>query len=271
MAPQAHSEVPKPPRGDDPQVQDENFSSQSSVAPQFIPVFKNQSLQMNKNILETGNLKRKQYVTESKLFSLKTSVIQDDKLNLNPAKKKGSNRNTQMNARNLNQKPRPLQKKNTESCENMTKSPPPNGKSSTVNINESKQLSDSLGFQTSNNNLGLIKSAIDFQVNGKENLRSKYVTQMLGKGHEPLTVKRQPYIFESDTEMENAPLPQQQPVNQTEEADVSYHRLIISRTAHRSKRKLCQDTSKSSKKPHSSNTCREQSTSSRNQVKKKQF
>ncbi|XP_039694871.1 uncharacterized protein C18orf63 homolog [Pteropus medius] len=266
MAPQAHSEVPKPPRGDDPQVQDENFSSQSSVAPQFIPVFKNQSLQMNKNILETGNLKRKQYVTESKLFSLKTSVIQDDKLNLNPAKKKGSNRNTQMNARNLNQKPRPLQKKNTESCENMTKSPPPNGKSSTVNINESKQLSDSLGFQTSNNNLGLIKSAIDFQVNGKENLRSKYVTQMLGKGHEPLTVKRQPYIFESDTEMENAPLPQQQPVNQTEEADVSYHRLIISRTAHRSKRKLCQDTSKSSKKPHSSNTCREQSTSSRNQI-----
>ncbi|XP_011365646.1 uncharacterized protein C18orf63 homolog [Pteropus vampyrus] len=266
MAPQAHSEVPKPPRGDDPQVQDENFSSQSSIAPQFIPVFKNQSLQMNKNILETGNLKRKQYVTESKLFSLKTSVIQDDKLNLNPAKKKGSNRNTQMNARNLNQKPRPLQKKNTESCENMTKSPPPNGKSSTVNINESKQLSDSLGFQMSNNNLGLIKSAIDFQVNGKENLRSKYVTQMLGKGHEPLTVKRQLYIFESDTEMENAPLPQQQPVNQTEEADVSYHRLIISRTAHRSKRKLCQDTSKSSKKPHSSNTCREQSTSSRNQI-----
>ncbi|ELK11129.1 hypothetical protein PAL_GLEAN10017172 [Pteropus alecto] len=263
---QAHSEVPKPPRGDDPQVQDENFSSQSSVAPQFIPVFKNQSLQMNKNILETGNLKRKQYVTESKLFSLKTSVIQDDKLNLNPSKKKGSNRNTQMNARNLNQKPRPLQKKNTESCENMTKSPPPNGKSSTVNINESKQLSDSLGFQMSNNNLGLIKSAIDFQVNGKENLRSKYVTQMLGKGHESLTVKRQPYIFESDTEMENAPLPQQQPVNQTEEADVSYHRLIISRTAHRSKRKLCQDTSKSSKKPHSSNTCHEQSTSSRNQI-----
>lgn len=270
-APQAHSEVPTPHRGD-PQGQDANFSSQSSVAPKFIPVFKNQSLQMNKNTLETGNLKRKQYVTESKLFSLKTSVIQNDKLNLNPAKKKRSNRNTQMNARNLNQKPsRRQQEKNTESCENMTKSPPLNGKSSTVNINESKQLSDSLGFQISNNNLGVIKSAIDFQVNGKENLTSKYITQMLGKRHESLKVERQPYIFESDTEMENAPLLQQQLVNQTEEADVSYHRLIVSRTAHRSNRKLCRDTSKSSKKPHSSNTCCGQSTSSRNQVKRKRF
>lgn len=261
-------EVPKPNRGN-PQIQDTHFSSQSNVAPKFIPVFKKRSLQINKNILEPDILKRKAHVTESKLFSLKASVIQDDKLNLDPAIKKRSNRDTPMNARNLNQKTsRPLQEKNTESCKNMIKYPPSSGKSSTVRINESKHRSDSLGFQMSNNNLGVIKSALDFQVNGRENLTSKYITQILGKGHESLKVKRQPHIFESDTEMENAQLLQQQSVNQTKEVDVNYHRLIISRTAHRSKRKLCQESSKNSKKPHSSNIHYGQSSSSTNQVKK---
>ncbi|KAF6302702.1 hypothetical protein mRhiFer1_001751 [Rhinolophus ferrumequinum] len=264
-SPRVCLEVPKPNRGN-PQIQDTHFSSQSNVAPKFIPVFKKRSLQINKNILEPDILKRKAHVTESKLFSLKASVIQDDKLNLDPAIKKRSNRDTHMNARNLNQKTsRPLQEKNTESCKNMIKYPPSSGKSSTVSINESKHLSDSLGFQMSNNNLGVIKSALDFQVNGRENLTSKYITQILGKGHESLKVKRQPHIFESDTEMENAQLLQQQSVNQTKEVDVNYHRLIISRTAHRSKRKLCQESSKNSKKPHSSNIHYGQSSSSTNQ------
>lgn len=78
--PHVHLEVPKPNRGNT-QVQDTNFSSRSNSTPKFIPVFKTQSLQMNKNVLEPGSLKRKQHVvTESKLFSLKTSVI--DQLNL---------------------------------------------------------------------------------------------------------------------------------------------------------------------------------------------
>ncbi|XP_074195940.1 uncharacterized protein C18orf63 homolog [Rhinolophus sinicus] len=264
-SPRVRLEVPKPNRGN-PQVQDTHFSSQSNVTPKFIPVFKKRSLQINKNTLEPGILKRKAHGTESMLLSLKASVIQDDKLNLDPAIKKRSNRNTHMNGRNLNQKTcRPLQEKNTESCKNMIKYPPSSGKSSTVSINESKQLSGSLGFQMSNNNLGVTKSALDFQVNGRENLTSKYITQILGKGHESLKVKRQPHIFESDTEMENTQLLQQQSVNQTEEVDVDYHRLIGSRTAHRSKRKLCQESSKNSKKPHSSNIHYGQS-SSTNQV-----
>ncbi|XP_004422734.1 PREDICTED: uncharacterized protein C18orf63 homolog [Ceratotherium simum simum] len=264
-APQVHLEVPKPNRGNT-QVQDTNFSVHSNIAPKFIPVFKTRSLQMNKNILEHGNLKRKQHVvTESKLFSLKTSVIQDGKLNLDAALKKRSNSNIHMNARNLNQKTsRPLQEKNTETCENMTKYPPSNGKW-TVSLNVGKQLSDSSVFQMSNNNLGVI-SAVDFQVNGRENLTSKYITQTLGKGHKSLKVKRQPHIFESDAEMEDPQLLQQQSGNQTKEVDVSDHRLVVSRTAHRSKRKSCQESSKTSKKPHSNTVHYGQSNSSRNQI-----
>ncbi|XP_019498965.1 PREDICTED: uncharacterized protein C18orf63 homolog isoform X5 [Hipposideros armiger] len=265
-APRVHVEVRKPSRGN-PQVQETDFSSQSNITPKLIPVFKNRSLQMNRNALEPGNMNRKEHVTESKLFSLKTSVIQDDKLNLEPAIKKIPNRHTHMNARHLNPKTsRPLQEKNTDSYKNMTIHPPSSGKASTASIKGSKQLSHSSGFQMSNNNLGVIKSAADFQVNGKENLTSKYITQILGKGHESLKVKRQPYIFESDTEMENVQLLQHQSVNQIKETDVNDQRLIVSRTAHRSKTKLCQESSKTSKKPHSSNIHYGQSSSSRNQM-----
>lgn len=261
-APQVHLEG-------NPQLQDTHFSSQRNIAPKLIPVFKNRLLQMNKNVLEPENLKRKPHTTESKLFSLKTSVIQADKVNLDPSVKKRSNRNTQMTARNLNQKTsRPLQEKYTESCKNLTKYSPASGKSSILSTNEGKQLLGSLGFQLSNN-LGIIKSAVDFQVNGKENLTSKYITQILGRGHKSLIMKRQPHIFEPDTEMENAQLLQQQPENQTKEADVSYHRLIVNRTAHRPKKTLCQESSKTAKKPHSSNIQYGQSSSSRNQVKRK--
>ncbi|XP_060467844.2 uncharacterized protein C18orf63 homolog [Panthera onca] len=251
-APQVHLEAPKPNTGN-LQVQGTDLSSQNNTAPTFIPVFKNRSLQMNKKILEPGNLKREQHVVrESKFFSLKTSVIQNDKLNLDPAIKKRSNHNIQMNARNLNQKiSRLLQGKNTESCENMTKYPSSNGESPTVSLNESKHLSNSSVSHISNNSLGGIKSAVDFQVNRKENLTRKYITQILGKGRESLKMKKQPYIFESDTETEDPQLLQPQSINQTIKADVSDHKLVISKTSQRSKRRLCQESSKASKRPHS--------------------
>ncbi|TKC44810.1 hypothetical protein EI555_006835 [Monodon monoceros] len=258
-AAQVHLEVTKLNRGST-QVQDTDFSSQHNIAPKFIPVFKNRQLQMNKNILEPDNLKRKHVVTESKLLSLKTGVIQDDKLNLDPAIKKRSNRSIQMKTS------RSLQEKNTESFENMTENPPSSGKLSVMSLSEIKQLPNSSVFQMSNNKLGVIKSAVDFQVNEKENLTSKYITQILGKGHESLKVKRPPRIFESDTETEDSQLLQQQSVDQTKEADVSDHQLIVSRTAHKSKRKLCQDSSETSKKPHSNTIHYGQSSSSKNQI-----
>ncbi|XP_059885559.1 uncharacterized protein C18orf63 homolog [Delphinus delphis] len=258
-AAQVHLEVPKLNRGST-QVQDTDFSSQHNIAPKFIPVFKNRQLQMNKNILEPDNLKRKHVVTESKLLSLKTSVIQDDKLNLDPAIKKRSNRSIQMKTS------RSLQEKNTESFENMTENPPSSGKLPVMSLSEIKQLPNSSVFQMSNNKLGVIKSVVDFQVNEKENLTSKYITQILGKGHESLKVKRPPHIFESDTETEDSQLLQQQSVDQTKEADVSDHQLIVDRTALKSKRKLCQDSSETSKKPHSNTIHYGQSSSSKNQI-----
>lgn len=271
-APQVHLEAPKPNTGN-LQVQGTDLSSQNNTAPTFIPVFKNRSLQMNKKILEPGNLKREQHVvTESKFFSLKTSVIQNDKLNLDPAIKKRSNHNIQMNARNLNQKiSRLLQGKNTESCENMTKYPPSNGESPTVSLNESKHLSNSSVSHISNNSLGVIKSAVDFQVNRKENLTRKYITQILGKGRESLKMKKQPYIFESDTETEDPQLLQPQSMNQTIKADVSDHKLMISKTSQRSKRRLCQESSKASKRPHSNTIHYGQSSFPRSKVKKNFF
>lgn len=177
-----------------------------------------------------------------------------------------------MNARHLDPKTsRPLQENKTEAYKNMAISLPSSGKSSTTSIQGSKQLSHSLEFQMSNDNIGVTKSAADFQVNGKGNLTSKHITQILGKGHECLKVKSQSHIFESDTEMEDVQLLQHQSVNQTKEADVNDQRWIVSRTAHRSKTKLCQESSKTSKKPHSSNIHYGQSSSSRNQVKQQTF
>ncbi|XP_073069324.1 uncharacterized protein C18orf63 homolog isoform X3 [Manis javanica] len=229
--------APKPSRGN-PQVQGTAFSSQNNTAPKVIPVFKNWSLQVNKNILEPGNLKRKQHVVaESKLSSLKTSVIQGDKRNSDRGVKKRPNHKIQMNARNLNLKTsRPLQEENTEPCESMTKCPPSNGKPLTRSLNESTQLSSHSVSQMSASNLGVMKNAVDFQVGGKENLAGKYIAQILGRGHSPLKGKRQPHIFESDTETEDAQLVQKQSANETKETGVSDLRLGISGTAHRPKR-----------------------------------
>uniref|UniRef100_A0A8C0WY22 DUF4708 domain-containing protein n=1 Tax=Castor canadensis TaxID=51338 RepID=A0A8C0WY22_CASCN len=224
--------------GGDTQAQYTSLSSQSNV-PKFIPVFKNRSLQMNKNISALHNLKRKQHV--------------EDKLNLDPE-----------HARNLNQKnSRPLQEKNTKPNKHKTKYPSSSG-ISTVSFNESYQLTNRAVLQMSSNNVGVIKSAVDCQVNEKDNLTSRCITQLLGKSHESLKLKRQPHIFESDIETEDSQQLQQGSENQTKEADVSDHRMIVSRRAHRSKRKLCPESSETSKK-HSSTT-HGRSSSFRNQI-----
>ncbi|XP_037661687.1 uncharacterized protein C18orf63 homolog [Choloepus didactylus] len=248
--PQVHLEVSKSNRRNT-QVQDTNLHSQSKITPKFIPVFKNRLLQMNKNISEFDNLRRRQHiVTECRLSSPKNKMIQGNKLNLSTVVKERPNSNIQMHAGNLNQKSsRPLQGKNIESCAKMTKYSPSNGKSFIVHLNESKQPFDNSIFQMSDNS-SVIKSVVDFQVNGKEKLSSKYIMQTSQKGQESLKRKRHLHIFESDTETEDPQLLQQQPANQTED-DVSVHRLTINRTAHKSKRKLCQESSKTSKKQHS--------------------
>ncbi|XP_026244454.2 LOW QUALITY PROTEIN: uncharacterized protein C18orf63 homolog [Urocitellus parryii] len=249
-------------RGDN-QVQQTSLSSQNNITPKFIPIFKNKMLQTNKNISALGKLKRKQHVfTESKLFSLKTSIIKNDKLNLSPTIKKTPNGNIQMHARNLNQKSsRSLQEINIESYESMTKYSS-YGKSM-VRSDESKQLSNSEVFQMSNNNLSMIKSSVNFHE--RENLTSKCITEILGKSHKSLKLERQPHIFESDIETKDPQL-QQQSANQTKEVNVSDHRSIVSRTA-RSKRKLHLEPSDTSKKHHSS-TAHRRSSSSRDQTRK---
>ncbi|XP_027816496.2 uncharacterized protein C18orf63 homolog [Ovis aries] len=245
-------EVPRPTRGN-AQVQDTNFSSQRNIAPRFIPVFKSRPLQMTKSILAPENPRRKERVNkESKLFSLKSSEIPDDKLNLDPTTEKRPNHSIQMKAKNLNLKTcRSLPEKNTESYGNMTKNPLSSGKSLITSLSESKQLSNSSVFQMPTSNLGVIKSAAGSQVNGKENLTSKYITQILGKSHESLKVKRQPHIFESDTDPEDSQPLQPQSIDQTKEVDVTDHQLTGSRAAPKSKKKLCQNSPKTSKKPHS--------------------
>ncbi|XP_069324714.1 uncharacterized protein C18orf63 homolog [Eulemur rufifrons] len=266
QVPQVHLEALKPNR-ESTQVQHTNLSSQNNITPKFIPVFKNRLLQMNKNTSALGNLKRKQHVVmESKSFSLKTSMIQDDKLNLVPVVKKRSNSNIQMYAKNLNQKSSILlQEKNAESCEDMTKFPSSNGKS-TVSLNKSKQLSNNSAVFHITNNLGVIKSTVDFQVNGKEDLTCKCIAQIVGKGHESLKLERKPHIFESDAETEYPQVLQQQSANQAKEIDVSDPRLMVNRTAHKSKRKSCLESSKTSKKYHPNTVHNGQSSSSRNQA-----
>ncbi|XP_055272761.1 uncharacterized protein C18orf63 homolog [Moschus berezovskii] len=258
-------EVPKPTRGN-AQVQDTDFSSQHNTAPRFIPVFKSRPLQMNKSLLAPENLRRKRVDTESKLFSPKSSEIQDNKPKLEPTTKKRPNHSIQMKAKNLNLKIfRSLQEKNTESYGNMTENPLSSGKSLIMSLSESKQLSNSSVFQMPTSNLAVIKSAVGSQVNGKENLTSKYITQILGKSHESLKVKRQPHIFESDTDPEDSQPLQPQSVDQTK-ADVTDHQLTVSRTAPRSKKKLCQAAPKTSKKPPSNTVLCGQSCASRKQV-----
>ncbi|KFO38433.1 hypothetical protein H920_00167 [Fukomys damarensis] len=254
--PQLHLEESKPSR-ENTQVPHTSLSSQSKIIPKFIPVLKNGLSSMNKNISVLLNQKRKQHVImESKLSSL----IQNDKPNLDSTGKKRPNSNIPINAEHLNKKGCiPLQEKNTECYENI-KYPSLN-----MSLNESKQLSNSMMCQVSNNSGSVMKNAVDFH--GKENVASKCITQILKKDHEPVKPKRHLYIFEPDTETEDPQL-LQQPANQTNEVDLSDHRLIISRTAHRSKRKVCPESSETSKKRYSNTMHYGKPSSSRRQTRK---
>ncbi|XP_023368128.1 uncharacterized protein C18orf63 homolog [Otolemur garnettii] len=260
--PQECLEVLKLNRGDT-QVKHTNLCCQNNITPKFIPVFNNSSLQMNENISALGNLQRK-HVTEYKVFSLKASMIQSDKLDLGPALKERSDTNIHVHAKNLNQKSsRLLQEINAESCKEMTECTSSSRKSIS-SLNESKQLPNSAVFHIANNP-GMIKSAGDSQVNGKENLTKKCITQILGKGHESLQLQRKPHIFESAVGLEYPQVLQQQSAIQVQEVDVSDPRLIVSKTAHRCKRKVCLESSKTSKRHHPTATHKEQSSAASNQ------
>ncbi|XP_007950927.1 uncharacterized protein C18orf63 homolog [Orycteropus afer afer] len=253
-APHMRLDAPEPSRRDT-WVQDTHLRPRSEITPKFIPTFKTRLLQTNKNTPESGNLKRKQCsVTESKLLSPKTVTIQDNKANLGSAAKKRSNSNIQIHTGNFNMKnSRSLQKKNTKPCANVTRYPPSNGKSLIEKVNNSKQLFDNSVFRMSRNSSSAVKRVADLQVKEEENLTSKYITQIFGPGHGSVKMKRQPCIFESDTETEKPQQLLQQSVNQTKEVDINVHRLMASRTAHRLKRKSCQEFPGTSSK-HYSNT-----------------
>ncbi|KAM5222164.1 uncharacterized protein C18orf63 homolog [Ctenodactylus gundi] len=81
-APQLHQKELEPDKGNS-EIQHTNISSQSKITPTFMPIFKNRLLQTNKNISALCSTKGKQHaVMESKLFSVKTSITQSDKLHL---------------------------------------------------------------------------------------------------------------------------------------------------------------------------------------------
>ncbi|XP_008848915.1 uncharacterized protein C18orf63 homolog [Nannospalax galili] len=249
------------------QIQCKNLCSQSNKAPTFIPVFRSKSVQMSKSTSALGNLKRKQHaVTEPKSFSLKTSVIQEGKLSLGPDNRKKTNSNFQVHYRNLNQKcPRPLQEKSTESCDYKTKHPASNTNLA-VSLIESKPFSTSAVVQMSGNSLGMTNSTVDLQMKGKDNLASRCITEILGKSHESLKLKRQPHIFETDVETEDPQVQQQQSANLIKEVDVAEHRLLVSRTVHNCRQKLYRESSKFSTKHRSNTIHQRQSTSSKNQA-----
>ncbi|XP_006897315.1 PREDICTED: uncharacterized protein C18orf63 homolog [Elephantulus edwardii] len=201
------------PTGRSTQGPDTRLSSHSETASKFIPIFKNRVSQMNKNISKPGSLKRKQHVVaESKLFSSKTVEVQDDKLSSGSVAKKRSNSGIPSHAENSHQKnPRPLQAKSTESCANRTKHARSDDRSLTGSMKKSKQAADNTVLQVPGHSSYGRKGIVDFQMNRKDNLTNKYITQILGKDHGSVKRERQPHIFESDTETEDQQLLQQLP------------------------------------------------------------
>ncbi|XP_058532745.1 uncharacterized protein C18orf63 homolog [Ochotona princeps] len=240
--PQGHAEAPKFSKG----VQARHLSSQSQITPKFVPIFSNRFPQINRNNLAFGSTKRNQYtVTEHKLFSLKTTMIQENKLSLGPAVKKGSNSNIPMHTGNVHQKSSErLPKRDTQSRKMAT--PPSSAAGSrkhSVPSNPSRQLPSEAGFQMSGKNFGVMRNAVDFPVRAKEKSTSKHTAQTPGQCWEPSKPRRQPHIFESDTEMDDFPRPQQQSAHPTEGEG---------RPSLGSKRKSCLHSSSSSKERHPS-------------------
>nr|XP_004654699.2 uncharacterized protein C18orf63 homolog [Jaculus jaculus] len=250
------------------QVHHTNASSQRNSASAFIPTFKGKPGLMSKNVSAPGNPKRKHHAaTESRLLPLTNSVTQGDKPNLGLAIRKRAKSNIQVHARNLNQKStRPQQEKSIEPCEYKTQYPSPSRKS-TMNPGEHKLLTLT-AVEHSNLNISVTKSTIDMQVEKKDNLTRRCITQILGRSHELLKLKRRPHIFESDIETEDSQLQQQQSAGRINDADVAGHRLMANRTAHSSKGKVCLDSPATATKhlSHTACTAHHRQSSSRNQV-----
>ncbi|XP_052011972.1 uncharacterized protein C18orf63 homolog [Apodemus sylvaticus] len=250
------------------QVGSKNFCLQSNRAPAFIPVFKKKSEQVNKTISAPSTLKRKQSgVTEPTLLAQETSVTQGGKSSLGTATRKRSNSNIRVLADNLNQKcSKPLQKKDTEFYD-QKKEQPSSDLRQTVYLKEARPLYTSAMTQMSNNSLAMMKNDVDIHISGKDNLTSRFITQILGKSHESLKLKSQPHIFESDLETENSQLQQQQLANQVKEVNAAEHSLTESKAADSRRQKLCLESSRASTK-HRPNAAHQRQSSSKNQVKK---
>ncbi|KAM4841157.1 uncharacterized protein C18orf63 homolog [Thomomys bottae] len=262
--PQPHLEEAQSHRGN-AKIQHTSLSSNSNITPKFIPVFKNPLPQMNKNVLAFNSLKKKP-TTESRLFSLKPIVTQKSKQKLDPAIKKRQSSNIQVHARKLNQNSsRSLQEKNTESYEHKSRHPS-SFVQSALSLSESNKPTSSALLKIPKNDVGVRKSTGDFQVDGRDNLTRRCIAQILGESHESLKLKNKPYIFESDRETGDPRILQQQSANQSEEADVSNHKLTVSKRARKSKRNACPESSKPSKKCHSNSSHHEQSSSVGNQI-----
>ncbi|XP_045152224.1 uncharacterized protein C18orf63 homolog isoform X2 [Echinops telfairi] len=245
-APQTHLDVAKPSRSST-YGQDTHPASQNEKAPTFRPVFKTRLVQMNKQIPEPSPLRRKQLVTtEMKSFPPKTSARPGDRPNLSSTAKKRPHGPNQTHAGHFSQISRP-QENDTEACANRIKHPLPGGNARAEGGKERKQRSENWALQKP----GTSRSVATLQVNGKENVTSTSRPQVSGQGHRSGKTKRKPYIFESDTDMENQQLHQQHPVSQMKEVNASVHRSILSRMVHKSKRKLCQEMSRTSDKHHS--------------------
>ncbi|XP_034374419.1 uncharacterized protein C18orf63 homolog [Arvicanthis niloticus] len=235
------------------QVGSTNLCLQSNRAPAFIPVFQRKSEQVNKNISALSTLKRKQSgVIESTILAQETSVTQGGKPSLGTATRKRPNSSSiRVLAENLNQKgSKPLQEKGTKFY-NRKKEQASSDVRQTVHLREARPLSTSAMTQMSSNSLAVMKNNVDIHTGGKDNLTSRFITQILGKSHESLKLKSQPHIFESDLETEDFQLQQQQLANQIKEANAAEHSLIESRASHSRRQKLCLESSRASTKRRS--------------------
>ncbi|XP_021070003.2 uncharacterized protein C18orf63 homolog [Mus pahari] len=257
-APQLHLEKSDLSR-ENTQVGSKNLCIQSNRAPAFIPVFKRKSEQVNKNISALSTLKRKQSrVTEPTVLAQETSVTQGGKPT---ATRKRPNSNIRVLAGNLNQKgSKPLQEKGTEFYDRKKQHPSSDSRQ-TVHLREARPLSTSSVTQTSSNSSAVMKNDVDIHAGGKDNLTSRFITQILGKSHKSLKFKSQPHIFESELETKDSQLQQQQLANQVQGANAAEHSLTESQAAYSRRQKLSLQSSRASTERRSSAAHQRQSSS----------
>ncbi|XP_031222050.1 uncharacterized protein C18orf63 homolog isoform X2 [Mastomys coucha] len=246
-----------------------NLCLQSNRAPAFVPVFKRKSEQVNKNFSALSSLKRKQSrVTEPTILAQETSVTQGGKASLGTAAgKRPSRPNSSIGvlAGDLSQKgSKPLGEKGTEFYDRK-KGQFSSDWTQTGHLREARPLSTSSATQMSSQSLGMMKNDVAIHTGGKDNLTSRFITQILGKSHESLKLKSQPHIFESELETEDSQLQQQQLANQVKETNAAEHSLIESKAARSRRQELCLESSRASTKRRS-NAAHQRQSSSKNQV-----